>query len=121
MTNKEVVLNFYEEVFNGWDVQAIDTYLKEDYIQHNPNVADGRNGFKVFAEKFLSMKPHMDIAQCVEENDMVFVFFKCTLGNGSVNKVCDIYRLEDGKLAEHWDIVEHDVDKIVPVHQNGLF
>ena len=37
------------------------------------------------------------------------------------NKVCDIYRIEDGKLAEHWDVVEHNVQDIVPVHNNGLF
>ena len=31
------------------------------------------------------------------------------------------YRIEDGKLAEHWDVVEHNVQDIVPVHDNGLF
>ena len=41
--------------------------------------------------------------------------------NGAINKVCDIYRIEDGKLAEHWDVVEHNVQDIVPVHNNGLF
>lgn len=121
MSNKEIVLKFYEEVFNGWNISAIDNYVKEDYIQHNPNVKNGRDGFKAFAERFLAMKPHMDIIKCVEEDDTVFVFFKCTLDNGSINKVCDIYRLEDGMVAEHWDIVEHNVEKIVPVHDNGLF
>ena len=121
MSNKEVVLKFYEEVFNGWDVSNIGAYMKDDYIQHNPNSEDGKAGFLKFAEFFLGLKPHMDIIKIVEEDDLVFVFFKCTLASGAINKVCDIYRLEDGKLAEHWDVVEHAVHKIKPVHNNGLF
>ena len=35
--------------------------------------------------------------------------------------MCDIYRIEDGKLAEHWDVVEHNVQDIVPITNNGLF
>ena len=121
MSNKEVVLAFYEEVFNGWDVSGIDKFMKDSYIQHNPMAEDGKAGFLAFAEKFLAMKPHMDIVKIGEDGDMVYVFFKCTLANGSVNKVCDIYRLEDGLLAEHWDVVEHNVGDIKPVHNNGLF
>ncbi len=121
MTNKETVIQFYEKVFNGWDISVVDQFVRNDYIQHNPNVESGIEGFKGFLDKFLSLKPHMDIVKIAQEDDMVFVFFKCTLQNGAVNKVCDIYRLEDGKLAEHWDVVEHDVDKITPVHNNGLF
>jgi predicted SnoaL-like aldol condensation-catalyzing enzyme len=52
---------------------------------------------------------------------MVYVFFKCTLANGIINKVCDIYRLENGKLAEHWDVVNHDVGNIICANGRGLF
>lgn len=121
MTNKEVVLKFYEEVFNGWDVSNIDEYMHDDYKQHNPGCEDGKAGFLKFAEKFLAMKPHMDIVSIGENEDQVFVFFKCTLANGMVNKVCDIYRLRDHKLAEHWDVVEHDVGNIESVNGNELF
>lgn len=110
MTNKEVVLKFYNEVFNGWDLSNLDEMMHDDYIQHNATVENGKEGFKQFAEKFLSMKPHMDIINIFENEDHVAVFFKCTLEvNGMVNKVVDIYRLADGKLAEHWDVIEHDV------------
>lgn len=121
MTNKEIVLKFYDEVFNGWDLSNIDNYMKDNYIQHNPTCEDGKAGFLSFADHFLAMKPHMDIVRIGEDNDMVYVFFKCTLENGMVNKVCDIYRLENGMLAEHWDVVEHDVGNITPRHTNGLF
>lgn len=121
MTNKEVVLRFYDEVFNGWDLTNLDEMMHDDYKQHNPNAKDGKAGFIEFCDFFLAMKPHMDIISIGENEDTVFVFFKCTLGNGSINKVCDIYRLVDGKLAEHWDVVEHNVQDLVPVHSNGLF
>ena len=121
MTNKELVLKFYKEVFNNYDLSNLDSYMKENYIQHNPTAPDGRKGFVKFTDFFFTLKPHMDIIHIGEDGDMVYVFFKCTLGNGAINKVCDIYRIEDGKLAEHWDVVEHNVQDIVPVHNNGLF
>jgi predicted SnoaL-like aldol condensation-catalyzing enzyme len=121
MTNKEVVLKFYEEVFNGWDVSNIDEFMADDYIHHNPTAETGKAGFLKFAVKFLAMKPHMEIKHIIEEGDLVCVFFKCTMGNGMENKVFDLYRLRDGKLCEHWDCVEHDIGKITPVHDNGWF
>ncbi len=123
MTNKELVLKFYEEVFNGHDLTNLDQYMHPDYKQHSTTVADGREGFRTFAEKFLSFKPHMDIYYAIEEGDLVVVFFKCTMGNGMVNKVFDMYRVTDGLLTEHWDSVEHDVDiaAVAAVNGNGPF
>lgn len=122
MTNKEVVLQFYDEVFNGWDLSGLDRFMRDDYMQHNATVADGKEGFIAFAEKFLALKPHMEIQKILENEDHVAVFFKCTLGaNGMVNKVVDIYRLEDGKLAEHWDVVEHDVGEGPLPNGRGIF
>ncbi len=57
----------------------------------------------------------------IEDGDMIVVFFKCTMGNGSVNKVFDMYRIKDGKLSEHWDCVEHNVSEEGALHTNGLF
>ena len=109
MTNKELVLKFYDEVFNNWDISNLDNYMKDNYIQHNPTAPSGKEGFVEFTKFFFSLKPHMDIIHIGEDGDIVYVFFKCTLENGAINKVCDIYRIEDGKLAEHWDVVEHNV------------
>ena len=122
MTNRELIEKFYDEVFNNWDLSNLDTYTVERCVQHNPVAESGREGFVRFCDKFLAMKPHMEIKHIIEENDFVCVFFKCTMqANGMENKVFDLYRIEDGKLAEHWDCVEHDIGKITPVHSNGLF
>lgn len=122
MTNKELIIKFYDEVFNKRDLSNLDSFMRADYKQHNAGVKDGREGFIEFCDKFLCLQPHMEIKKVISEDDMVCVFFKCTIGvNNSINKVADIYRLQDGKLAEHWDCVEHDVGKIESTHNNGLF
>ena len=122
MDNKSLVSEFYQQFFNGHDLTAPLRMVREDYIQHNPMAESGKDGFIKFCDKFLAMKPHMEIRHIIEEGDLICVFFKCTMqANGMENKVFDLYRIEDGKLAEHWDCVEHDIGKITPVHQNGLF
>ncbi len=121
MTNKELILKFYDEVFNSWDLSHLDDYMLDSYKQHNPDVPDGKDGFRIFAEKFLAMKPHMNIVKIVCEDDIVVVFFQCTLANGMQNKVFDMYRIENGKLAEHWDCVQHDIGAIQSLNGNGLF
>lgn len=121
--NIDVVLRFYEEVFNAHDVSKLDEFMRDDYMQHNATVADGKEGFIAFTERFFTMKPKMEIIKIFEnDKDEVCVFFKCTCeANGSVNKVVDIYRLQDGLLAEHWDVVEHNVGEIVTANGRDLF
>ena len=122
MTNKEIILSFIDEVFNGWDKSKIDKYVREDYKQHNPTVENGREGFKKFCDHFLAMQPHMHVRMAIEDGDIVAVFFKCTFGaHDHVAKVCDIYRLEDGMLVEHWDILQQLNPDEVPVNENGHF
>ena len=121
MDNKAIVRAFIEEVFNAWDVSNLDKFMREDYRQHNPGVEDGRAGFVKFCEFFFSKHPHMEIVHLIGDGDLVAVFFKCTVDDG-VNKVVDIYRLQDGKIAEHWDVVEHGIDPDAKgASGNGLF
>ena len=122
MTNKEVILKFYEEVFNKKDLSNLDEMMRDDYMQHNPTAPDGKAGFIAFTDRFFQLDPHMDILKIFENGDEVAVFFKCTCrANGTINKVMDIYRLQDGKLAEHWDIVEHDVKEFSEVNGRSIF
>lgn len=120
MSNKEIVKKFYDEVFNAWDTGKVPQYMREDYRQHNPTVEDGREGFVRFCGRFFQQHPRMEIVKLVEEGDIVMVFFKCTVDSG-VNKVCDIYRLQDGLLAEHWDVVQHLDPEQKPANGNGNF
>jgi len=105
--NADVILSFYEKAFNGWDLSDLEQYMREDYMQHSPEVADGREGFRAFMEGFISQRPHVDILKVLENDDHVGIFFRCTFEGSDVPiKVMDIYRLEDGMLAEHWDVLQ---------------
>lgn len=121
LTNKELIINFYKEVFENGQVSNISTYMREDYIQHNPTVNDGREGFEEFINKFLQQDPRIEILNITCENEYAYVFFKCTLKDGTVNKVCDIYRIKNSKLTEHWDVIEHHVEEVHSINGNTIF
>lgn len=109
MTNKEVVEKMYEEFFNGHDVSAALKYVKEDYIQHNPGPGPGRdNLMKAFGKKFEENPDfHLYVQFMVAEGDKVVVYLKTKGKNGQTRgRVVDIYRLENGLLAEHWDVLQ---------------
>ncbi len=93
----------------------------DDYIQHNSTCADGKAGFLESIKGFLSLGPQIVIIRLNSEDDMVHVFFKCTLKNGHTSEVCDIYRLQGGQLAEHGNIIEHNVKGVQSRNSNGLF
>ena len=102
MTNKELIKAFYQEFFNDHDVESALKYIREDYIQHNPGVAQGRTGImEGFREKFKTEPTfHLDIQMMIAEGDMIAVYLKNvdTAGNTKC-RVVDIYRLENGRLA----------------------
>lgn len=106
MTNKELVLNFIHDIFNAHDLSRLDEYMRDDYMQHSWEVKDGKEGFKEFAQHFFEADPYMDVQRVFEsDDDCVAVFFRCQFKNGMNVKVVDMYRIEDGKLAEHWDVL----------------
>lgn len=107
--NKEVIRKFYQEFFNDHIVGSADKYVREDYIQHNPGVDQGRESLKsAFADKFVSDPEfRLDIKMLIAEKDMVAVYLKNVDPQGNTKcRVVDIYRLEDGMLAEHWDVLQ---------------
>jgi len=110
MSNKDVVLGFFEEVIKNHDVSKLEKYVKPDYMQHNPNAGQGIEGvrsfFSMMYEKFPNRRT--EVLAIVEQGDMV-ALYQQSYNNGDdviSNKIIDVMRIEDGMLAEHWDIVE---------------
>jgi predicted SnoaL-like aldol condensation-catalyzing enzyme len=115
--NKAVVVEFYERVFIGGDVDAADEYMRPDYIRHNPRVPEGLDGFKTYFKKLgersrrLGVNSHQEISHVVAEDDFVVVFGSNKLRGGLLRlsyNYADIFRLQDGQLAEHWDVLQGD-------------
>ena len=107
--NKQVNRKYYQEFFNDHIVESADKYVREDYIQHNPGVDQGRESLKsAFADKFVSDPDfRLNIQMLIAEKDLVAVYLKNVDPQGNTKcRVVDIYRLEDGMLAEHWDVLQ---------------
>ena len=108
MTNKEVVRAFYQEFFNDHVIESAEKYVREDYVQHNPGVGQGRQALMdAFRQKFIDEPTFkLQIKMLIGEEDMVAVYLKNVDPEGNTKaRVVDIYRLQDGKLAEHWDVL----------------
>lgn len=109
MENKAIIEGFYREFFNGHDVESAKKYVREDYIQHNPGVDQGRAALmEAFGEKFKVFPDFkLDIKMMISEGDMIAVYLKNVDKEGNTKcRVVDIYRIQDGMLAEHWDVLQ---------------
>jgi predicted SnoaL-like aldol condensation-catalyzing enzyme len=120
-SNHEVVERFINSVFIKHDFSLLDEIMRDDYIQHNADVAQGKAGFKVFFEKTFKAMPDFKytINKIVAEGDIVMAY--CTTsgthtggdwigqhptGNKLNFDVVDIFRIQEGKIAEHWDVAD---------------
>lgn len=119
MKNKEIVLKAMNELFHEKDSTAIEKYWHKNYQQHNPSMINGHEGLRnllpVLDSNF-NWKPGI----IVEENDIV-ITHSLVYGWGSTPViVVDIFRLEDGKIAEHWDVVQEEIPASKSANGNSL-
>ncbi len=110
--NKKLVFDFWREVFQAHNMELAPKYMAEDYIQHNPLVATGRKPFTDFFGRFepQPVKPEIDdLVNMIAEGDYVVLAFKRELpdpqnpGKTYTTTWFDMLRIENGKIAEHWD------------------
>lgn len=121
--NKEVVLAFYKEAHFDGDVDgAIARYVGDTYVQHTPAAEDGVEGLRDYINSFLNTFPNAkgDIRRVIADEDLVAVHAHWTgliSPNGDVG--VDIFRVKDGKLVEHWDVISSIPD--TSKNQNTMF
>jgi len=120
--NKKAVIAFYEAALNQKDFAAAQKYMGPRYTQHNPTAADGPEGFKKFIDFLREKYPqsHSDIKQAFADGDYVILHVHAkrepnTLGSAIV----DIFKLEHGKIVEHWDVIQPVPEKAA--NNNGMF
>ncbi len=93
-----------------------------EYRQHNPGAPDGREAFIGFVSGFAKQfqELHVDIKRLVAEGELVAVHSHMTVSSGDRgNAVMDIFRLKDGKIVEHWDVLQPIPEK--PANNNTMF
>lgn len=107
-TAKELVVKAMTEIFVNGNTDVIDTYFADDYIQHNPTIKSGRESVK---QAFGHLPPNFkyEIGMVIADGDMVAVHARYT-GFGPTPMIAvDIFRVEDGLIAEHWDVLQPEV------------
>ena len=105
--NKKTVVQFYDAAINKKNFDAASKFLGPRYTQHNPRAADGPEGLKAFLaflrEKFPDY--HSDIVRVFADGDYVILHVHNFPTPGSRgNAIIDIFKLENGKIVEHWDV-----------------
>lgn len=107
--NKRMVLTFYQRFFGDKDITAADQYLAPSYIQHNPYAATGRDAVKKFFTPFFANpaipKSKIDVRRVAADGDLVWLHIRSKT-TGEERAVVDIFRVKDGKIVEHWDVVQ---------------
>lgn len=107
--NKKTVVDFYEKALNQKDFDAAAKYFGPRYVQHNPTAPDGIEGFRKFIafrkEKFPDA--HSDIKQVFADGDYVILHVHAVPTPGERGSaIVDIFKLENGKIVEHWDVIQ---------------
>jgi predicted SnoaL-like aldol condensation-catalyzing enzyme len=120
--NKKTVVAFYEKAINQKDFDAASKHLGARYIQHNPVAADGPEGLKGFIgflrDKFPNSKS--EIKRVFAEGDYVILHVHAVREPGTRGRaIIDIFRLENGRIVEHWDVAQDVPEKAA--NANGMF
>lgn len=107
--NRQIVVDFYNGVFNKHDVAGASPVLLDSYIQHNPGVPNGKAPFVDHFTAFFKANPNARsrIVRSATDGDLVYLHVHSTNGEGDRGRaIVDIFRVENGRIAEHWDVIQ---------------
>ncbi len=114
--NKKLVFDMWRAIIQGGHTELAPRYFKADYIQHNPNVATGRDAMVAYMRQTRPVRPiaptiTFPVIAIMAEGDLVMVATVSYAtdpenpGHKYAGTHFDLFRIEDGKIAEHWDSV----------------
>jgi predicted SnoaL-like aldol condensation-catalyzing enzyme len=107
--NKTTVRAYYETAFRGQPELAVQRYLGDRYIQHNPQAADGPAAFIQFVHNLRReySELRLDIKRIFADGDFVITHSHLIRKPGDAGlALADFFRLENGKVVEHWDVIQ---------------
>ena len=120
--NKKIVQEFYNLLINKKDFKSASKYIGNRYIQHNPLVAEGPEGLKALVDFLKSDYPdaRSEIKRIFAEGDYVIIHVHSVrIPNTRGRAIFDLFRLENGKIVEHWDAIQ-DIPES-SANANGMF
>lgn len=124
-SNKAIAERFIKDVLMGGQTDKLTTYINPNkYLQHNSAVADGLDGLgaalKYFADNGLVME-YDKIHKVLGEGNFVLTMSEGKFGKGEHVAFYDLFRMENGQIVEHWDIIQPIPPKSEWKNQNGKF
>ncbi|KVN33330.1 hypothetical protein WJ63_04910 [Burkholderia pyrrocinia] len=107
--NRQLVLTFYDRFFNKHEVAEAATVVADDYKQHNPHVPDGKQPFVSYFTGEFKANPQARarIVRSATDGDLVYLHVHSSVRPSDRGEaVIDIFRVKDGKIVEHWDVIQ---------------
>lgn len=107
--NKLNAIAFYEEAYRGNPVEAVMKYVGNEYIQHNPDVRNGKEGFIEYFDRMNQEYPEKDIefVRVIAEGNLVALHTHQTWPGNEEYVTMDFFRFDNaGKIVEHWDAIQ---------------
>ena len=111
--NLDLVLAIFAEVLNPMDSSAVDRFIAPGYIQHSQLAPPGRDALKAFLDMIRAETPQAvhDVKRAFVDGDHVVVHYHVRRWPDDLGwAVIDIFRIEDGLIAEHWDVLQDVVE-----------
>tara|TARA_R110002167_G_scaffold25714_16_gene89029 strand:+ start:240 stop:617 length:378 start_codon:yes stop_codon:yes gene_type:complete len=107
--NKENAIAFYKMAYEGNPTMAVERYVGSEYIQHNPDVENGTQGFIDYFERMKADYPNKSIefVRCISEGKLVALHTHQTWPDNDEYVTMDFFLFnENGKICEHWDAIQ---------------
>ena len=118
--NSEIVRSALTDMFVKRDPGAAERYFSTDYIQHNPRFANGRDVLPGLITS-LPADFRYEMGMMVAEGDLVMVHNRYTSIAPSPMIAVDIYRVRDGRIVEHWDVLQEETPASGSANGNAMF
>lgn len=120
MSNKDIVVEYLNIVFNQRSLVKAETYWAGDMIQHNPSMPNGLNVLRDFISS-PNPSPTYESGVAMENGDLVMVHGRYSNWFGKTMIAVDIFRLDNGKIVEHWDVMQEEVTADKSANGNAMF
>ncbi|NND32174.1 MAG: SnoaL-like domain-containing protein [Saprospiraceae bacterium] len=120
--NKENAIAFYRMAYEGNPRKAVEIYVGDEYIQHNPMVGDGKPPFIDYFERMQQEYPQKSIefVRAVAEGDLVALHTHQVWPGNDQYVTMDFFRFDaKGKIVEHWDAIQQIPDS--SAHDNTMY